>query len=201
MQGGQILLNGAPVFSGNRANPDVRRQMQVVFQDPFGSFNPRHRVDRLITEPFHTMDNPPQGGARQALISEMLTAVGLQPGDARKYIHQFSGGQRQRICIARALVMRPAMLICDEPTSALDVSIQASLLNLLKDLQAELGLTMLFISHDLAVIRQMCDRIAVMRHGKLCEVAESETLFADPQHPYTKELLRLAPKFSRDVAV
>ena len=174
--------------------------MQMIFQDPFSSLNPRMRVRDIVMEPmvYHSLAE-----AREARVvaEELLARVGLAAGAGDKYPHQFSGGQRQRICIARALVMRPAMLICDEPTSALDVSIQASLLNLLKDLQAELGLTMLFISHDLAVIRQMCDRIAVMRHGKLCEVADSETLFADPQHPYTKELLRLAPKFSRDVAV
>ncbi len=175
-------------------------EMQIIFQDPFSSLNPRMRVRDIITEPMVYHDLAEAREAR-AVAEELLARVGLAAGAGDKYPHQFSGGQRQRICIARALVMRPAMLICDEPTSALDVSIQASLLNLLKDLQAELGLTMLFISHDLAVIRQMCDRVAVMRHGKLCELADSETLFADPQHEYTKELLRLAPKFSRDVAV
>ena len=174
--------------------------MQIIFQDPFSSLNPRMRVRDIITEPM-VYHNLAEAKEARAVAEELLARVGLAEGAGDKYPHQFSGGQRQRICIARALVMRPSMLICDEPTSALDVSIQASLLNLLKDLQAELGLTMLFISHDLAVIRQMCDRIAVMRYGKLCEVADSETLFADPQHEYTKELLRLAPKFSRDVAV
>lgn len=174
--------------------------MQIIFQDPFSSLNPRMRVRDIVMEPMVYHDMAEAKEAR-AVAEELLTRVGLAPGAGDKYPHQFSGGQRQRICIARALVMRPAMLICDEPTSALDVSIQASLLNLLKDLQAELGLTILFISHDLAVIRQMCDRVAVMRYGKLCEVADSETLFAAPRHDYTKELLRLAPKFSREVAV
>lgn len=174
--------------------------MQIIFQDPFSSLNPRMRVRDIVMEPMVYHDMAEAKEARN-VAEQLLTRVGLAEGAGDKYPHQFSGGQRQRICIARALVMRPAMLICDEPTSALDVSIQASLLNLLKDLQEELGLTMLFISHDLAVIRQMCDRVAVMRYGKLCEVAESETLFADPQHEYTRELLRLAPKFSRDVAV
>ena len=173
--------------------------MQIIFQDPFSSLNPRMRVLDIVTEPM-IYHNLAEAKEARAVGEELLARVGLAPGAGDKYPHQFSGGQRQRICIARALVMRPALLICDEPTSALDVSIQASLLNLLKDLQAELGLTMLFISHDLAVIRQMCDRVAVMRYGQLCEVAEGETLFADPQHEYTRELLRLAPKFSRDVA-
>jgi len=173
--------------------------MQIIFQDPFSSLNPRMRVRDIVMEPiiYHSMAEKQEA---RAVAEELLARVGLAPEAGDKYPHQFSGGQRQRICIARALVMRPTMLICDEPTSALDVSIQASLLNLLKDLQEELGLTMLFISHDLAVIRQMCDRIAVMRYGKLCEVQESEALFANPQHEYTRELLRLAPKFSRDVA-
>ncbi len=184
-------------------DPKLRRavtDMQIIFQDPFSSLNPRMRVRDIVMEPMVYHDLAETREAR-AVAEDLLARVGLAPGAGDKYPHQFSGGQRQRICIARALVMRPAMLICDEPTSALDVSIQASLLNLLKDLQTELGLTMLFISHDLAVIRQMCDRVAVMRHGQLCEVADSEALFADPQHAYTKELLRLAPKFSRQAAV
>ena len=173
--------------------------MQIIFQDPFSSLNPRMRVRDIIAEPVihHGMAS---GAEARALAEQVLQRVGLAGDAGGKYPHQFSGGQRQRICIARALVMRPRFLICDEPTSALDVSIQASLLNLLKDLQDDLGLTMLFISHDLAVIRQMCDRIAVMRDGELCEVADSETLFEHPRHEYTQKLLRLAPKFSRAAA-
>ena len=173
--------------------------MQIIFQDPFSSLNPRMLVREIISEPVihHKMASVPEA---QDLVLDVLQRVGLPPDAALKYPHQFSGGQRQRICIARALVMRPRFLICDEPTSALDVSIQASLLNFLKDLQKDLGLTILFISHDLAVIRQMCDRIAVMRYGELCELAESETLFEHPRHEYTQELLRLMPKFGKDTA-
>ena len=150
------------------------------------------RVREIISEPVIHHGMASASEARQ-LAADVLQRGGLDADAGAKYPHQFSGGQRQRICIARALVMRPRFLICDEPTSALDVSIQASLLNLLKDLQDDLGLTMLFISHDLAVIRQMCDRIAVMRYGELCEVADSETLFEDPRHEYTRELLASIP--------
>ncbi len=173
--------------------------MQIIFQDPFSSLNPRMLVREIISEPVihHKMATVSEA---EDLVLDVLQRVGLPADAALKYPHQFSGGQRQRICIARALVMRPRFLICDEPTSALDVSIQASLLNFLKDLQKDLGLTILFISHDLAVIRQMCDRIAVMRYGELCELAESETLFENPRHEYTQELLRLMPKFGKDTA-
>ena len=173
--------------------------MQIIFQDPFSSLNPRMLVREIISEPVihHKMASVSEA---EDLVLDVLQRVGLPADAALKYPHQFSGGQRQRICIARALVMRPRFLICDEPTSALDVSIQASLLNFLKDLQKDLGLTILFISHDLAVIRQMCDRIAVMRYGELCELAESETLFENPRHEYTQELLRLMPKFGKNTA-
>ncbi len=200
-------LEGRIYYKGNEItrlarDPSLRNDnvdMQIIFQDPFSSLNPRMRVRDIIGEPVvhHGMAN---GREARELAAAVLERVGLGADAGAKYPHQFSGGQRQRICIARALVMRPRFLICDEPTSALDVSIQASLLNLLKDLQDDLGLTMLFISHDLAVIRQMCDRIAVMRYGELCEVADSETLFEHPRHEYTQELLRLMPKFSREVA-
>ena len=135
------------------------------------------------------------------IVVDLLEHVELGRAAAWKYPHEFSGGQRQRISIARALATRPRFLICDEPTSALDVSIQAQILNLLKDLQQELGLTMLFISHDLPVIRQMCDRVAVMQNGKIMEIAETETLFTAPQHPYTQRLLELMPTMNFDVAV
>jgi peptide/nickel transport system ATP-binding protein len=154
------------------------------------------RVLDIVAEPirFHKL-----AGSRaevERIVRDLLDHVGLGAKAAEKYPHEFSGGQRQRICIARALATRPRFLICDEPTSALDVSIQAQILNLLKDLQAELRLTMLFISHDLPVIRQMCDRVGVMRNGALLEVAETETLFSAPQHPYTRELLSLMPSYS-----
>ncbi len=171
-----------------------RQQMQMIFQDPYSSLNSRMRVLDIVAEPirFHKL-----AGSKAEVIEiveDLLEHVGLGRAAAKRYPHEFSGGQRQRISIARALATRPRFLICDEPTSALDVSIQAQILNLLKDLQDELGLTMLFISHDLPVIRQMCDRVAVMRNGKICEIAETEQLFEQPGHDYTRHLLELMPK-------
>jgi len=171
-----------------------RRQMQMIFQDPYSSLNPRMRVLDIVSEPiiFHQL-----AGSRsevETIVKDLLEHVGLGAQSAVRYPHEFSGGQRQRISIARALATRPRFLICDEPTSALDVSIQAQILNLLKDLQQELGLTMLFISHDLPVIRQMCDRVGVMKDGFLCELKETEVLFEKPEHEYTKHLLKLMPR-------
>lgn len=172
-----------------------RRQTQMVFQDPFSSLNGRMRVENIIAEPIIFHKQAANKTEVKSIVHELLEIVGLGTGAARKFPHEFSGGQRQRISIARALATRPRFLICDEPTSALDVSIQAQILNLLKDLQEELGLTMLFISHDLPVIRQMCDRVAVMQSGEILEIAETEALFNMPQHNYTKKLLELMPKF------
>ena len=172
----------------------LRRQMQMVFQDPFSSLNGRMRVLDIVAEPirFHRLaDNRRQV---REIVLDLLDYVGLGAAAAPRFPHEFSGGQRQRISIARALATRPRFLICDEPTSALDVSIQAQILNLLKDLQRELGLSVLFISHDLPVIRQMCDRVGVMKAGRLCEVRETEALFTDPRHEYTRHLLGLMPK-------
>lgn len=171
----------------------MRRQMQMIFQDPFSSLNSRMRVRDIVAEPikFHKLAST--NSEVNQIVDDLLEHVGLGIAAAAKFPHEFSGGQRQRISIARALATRPRFLVCDEPTSALDVSIQAQILNLLKDLQDELGLTMLFISHDLAVIRQMCNRTGVMRHGQLLEVADTEDLFDKPQHAYTKELLSLMP--------
>jgi len=172
-----------------------RRQMQMVFQDPFSSLNGRMRVRDIVAEPirFHGLAN--SRSEIRTLVMDILDVVGLGSEAAAKFPHEFSGGQRQRISIARALATRPRFLVCDEPTSALDVSIQAQILNLLKDLQQELGLTMLFISHDLPVIRQMCDRVGVMRDGSLCEVSQTEQLFTRPEHEYSKHLISLMPKF------
>ncbi|SAH86814.1 ABC transporter ATP-binding protein [Bordetella ansorpii] len=186
---------------GERALTPFRRQIQMVFQDPYSSVNPRMRVLDIVAEPirFHKLADS-EAQARR-IVADLLDVVGLGAQAAQRYPHEFSGGQRQRICIARALATRPRFLICDEPTSALDVSIQAQILNLLKDLQEQLRLTMLFISHDLPVIRQMCDRVGVMRHGQLLEVADTETLFRTPQHEYSRHLLGLMPKLqvmSRD---
>jgi len=194
--GGSVIFNGTNLteLKDEKRMNAFRRQIQMVFQDPFSSLNPRMRVLDIVAEPirFHKLaDNETQV---RSVVADLLDVVGLGASAAQRYPHEFSGGQRQRICIARALATRPRFLICDEPTSALDVSIQAQILNLLKDLQEQLGLTMLFISHDLPVIRQMCDRVGVMRHGELLEVADTETLFTTPQHAYTKHLLGLMPQ-------
>ncbi|MGX5722269.1 dipeptide ABC transporter ATP-binding protein [Shinella zoogloeoides] len=182
---------------GAKREKSVRKSLQMVFQDPYSALNPRLRINSAIAEPilFYKLAANAEEARQDART--LLEAVGLPADAGTRFSHAFSGGQRQRIAIARALGPRPSLLICDEPTSALDVSVQAQLLNLLKDLRDLAGLSMLFISHDLAVIRQMCDRIAVMKSGEIVELAETETLFTAPQHDYTKELLRLAPSLDR----
>jgi peptide/nickel transport system ATP-binding protein len=172
---------------------DLRAKMQVVFQDPYGSFNPRHRVARLVTEPFHLLDDPPRGAERAAAVARALTDVGLAPEDARKYIHEFSGGQRQRIAIARALIIRPKLIILDEAVSALDVRVRAQILDLLADLSRRYRLSYLFISHDLTVVRAIADRVMVMKAGEIVERGPTEAVFAAPEHPYTRALLAAAP--------
>jgi peptide/nickel transport system ATP-binding protein len=195
--GGHIRFAGTDLTAlhSRSAQAPYRRQMQMIFQDPFSSLNPRMRVQDIIEEPIHFHNMASSNAEAAQIVRDLLDVVGLGAAAAAKFPHEFSGGQRQRISIARALATRPRFLICDEPTSALDVSIQAQVLNLLKDLQQELNLTMLFISHDLPVIRQVCDRVGVMRHGQLLEVAQTETLFTKPQDDYTKHLLKLMPKF------
>lgn len=176
---------------------EARRGIQMIFQDPYASLNPRWRVRNIITEPVAA-----RGGDTIGLAERLLEQVGLSGADAVKYPHEFSGGQRQRICIARALAARPKLIVCDEPTSALDVSVQAQVLNLMSDLQEELGLTYLLISHDLAIVQHMADRVGVLYLGRLIEEAPRDTLFSDPKHPYTKMLLDAAPKldgFGREV--
>jgi len=172
---------------------NLGRSLQMIFQDPYSSLNSRMRVLDIVAEPIRFNKLSKDETDTRRIVDDLLEHVGLGSKAALRYPHEFSGGQRQRISIARALASRPRILICDEPTSALDVSVQATILNLLKDLQQELGLTMLFISHDLPVIRQMCDRIAVMKNGKVCEIATAEKLFTEPQHQYTQELLKLMP--------
>lgn len=194
VQSGTITLNGAPVWAENKPNLAVRRQMQVVFQDPYGSFNPRHRVSRLITEPFHLLPNPPHGDARTRKITEALEAVGLAATDADKFIHEFSGGQRQRIAIARALINDPDLIVFDEAVSALDVSVRAQVLDLLADLCRTRPLSYLFISHDLSVVRTITDRVMVMQAGKIVEQGPTEAVFTNPQHSYTQALLAAAPQ-------
>ena len=171
-----------------------RKQIQMIFQDPYSSLNGRLKVKDIIAEPI-LLHNPSINKSElDSYVADLLQSVELAKSSSDRYPHEFSGGQRQRISIARALATQPRLLVCDEPTSALDVSIQAQILNLLKDLQEQLNLTILFISHDLPVVRQMCDRIGVLRNGKLCEISDSEKLFEKPSHEYTKELLRLMPK-------
>ena len=197
VQGGEILLDGEPVFGGKTPNRAVRRKMQVVFQDPYGSFNPRWTVGRLASEPFHLLDDAPLGRAREAAISEALEKVGLSGADAGKYIHEFSGGQRQRIAIARALMIRPELIILDEAVSALDVSIRAQILDLLADLGARFGLTYLFISHDLSVVKNVTDRCLVMQAGEIVEEGATADIFARPEHAYTKELIGAVPQLPK----
>ena len=194
---GSIFFAGANIttITDRKQSNAYRRQMQMVFQDPFSSLNGRMRVERIVAEPIRFHNPKIETKEVTHIVHELLELVGLGTAAAKKFPHEFSGGQRQRISIARALATRPRFLLCDEPTSALDVSIQAQILNLLKDLQKELGLTMLFISHDLPVIRQMCDRVGVMRSGQMLETAKTEDLFTAPQHAYTKHLLELMPRF------
>jgi peptide/nickel transport system ATP-binding protein len=193
VQQGEILLGGEPVFTGHRPNRDVRRRMQVVFQDPYGSFNPRWKVGRLVAEPFHLLDDAPVGAERDAAVAQALESVGLGAADAGKYIHEFSGGQRQRIAIARALIIKPDLIILDEAVSALDVSVRAQVLDLLADLGRRFGLTYLFISHDLSVVRSITDRVLVMQAGEIVEQGPTGQVFDNPRHEYTKTLIEAAP--------
>jgi len=170
----------------------LRRRIQMVFQSPYASLNPRWRVGDILEEPLHAFDLAHGRSAER--VTELLEQVGLSPADARKFPHEFSGGQRQRISIARALASEPEFIICDEPTSALDVSVQAQVLNLLKQLQRELGLTYLFITHDLAVVATMARRIGVLQAGRLVEEGESQALFDNPKTDYTRMLIDSAPR-------
>ncbi|WP_206928918.1 ABC transporter ATP-binding protein [Roseococcus thiosulfatophilus] len=189
---GRVLFDGQDLARA-RADSAQRSRMQMIFQDPYASLNPRWRVADIIAEPIRAFGLAPSRVQEAARVAELLTQVGLSPLDGAKFPHEFSGGQRQRISIARALSSNPEFLVCDEPTSALDVSVQAQILNLMKKLQARLGLTFLFISHNLAVVRQVSDRIGVMYLGKLVELAPAETLFTTPRHPYTRALMEAIP--------
>ena len=195
---GRVVFDGRDLAEvrGSAERQKLRRRFQMIFQDPYASLNPRWRVERIIAEPIRVFGLEKDDAAIRARVAGLLGQVGLSPADGAKYPHEFSGGQRQRICIARALANRPEFLVCDEPTSALDVSVQAQILNLMRDLQDALGLTYLFISHDLAVVRHMANRVGVMYLGRLAEIADSRTLFARPRHPYTRMLLATIPSLA-----
>ncbi len=194
--GGEIFYNNLSLYNSKRKYQidKSRGQIQMIFQDPYSSLNPRFKVRDIISEPIKLFQKNITRSELTQNTHDLIDIVGMTRQSLDRYPHEFSGGQRQRISIARALATRPRLLVCDEPTSALDVSIQAQILNLLKDIQDELHLTMLFISHDLPVIRQMCNRIVVLKNGGVCETKETEELFNNPQHPYTQELIRLMPK-------
>jgi peptide/nickel transport system ATP-binding protein len=192
---GSIRFDGVEISNpAERAETTrMRRRMQMIFQDPFASLNPRWRVRDIVAEPIRVLGLAATASEFAGRVADLLTQVGLAPEDGDKYPHQFSGGQRQRISIARALSGRPEFLVCDEPTSALDVSVQAQILNLMSELQSRLGLTYLFISHNLAVVSHVANRIGVMYLGRLVEIAEAQDLFAQPKHPYTRMLLDAVP--------
>ena len=193
--GGEVTFRDAVITNmPQRAFRDYRRQMQIVFQDPYASLDPRMSIRDIVAEPLETYGVCPGKKETTQKVVELLEAVGLTSDHLYRYAHQFSGGQRQRIGIARAIALNPSFIVCDEPVSALDVSVQNQILNLLKDLQARFGLTYLFISHDLSVVRFIANRVCVMFLGRLCELGDTETIYTDPLHPYTRFLLDAIPK-------
>jgi oligopeptide transport system ATP-binding protein len=190
---GHVWFDGREVTAmGKRELRAIRREMQIVFQDPYSSLNPRLTVGSMLTEAL-TIHRLARGQAARDRVAELLRLVGLHPDHARRYPHEFSGGQRQRIGVARALAVNPRLIVADEPVSALDVSIQAQIINLLRDLQKQMGLTYLFVAHDLSVVEHISDRVAVMYLGRIAELADSESLYREPRHPYTVSLLSAIP--------
>ncbi|MBA1157144.1 oligopeptide/dipeptide ABC transporter ATP-binding protein [Microvirga mediterraneensis] len=192
---GEVMIDGVSMSSraASTERQRLRRRIQMIFQDPYASLNPRWQVDRIVAEPIRAFNLIGSEKDIADRVGELLSLVGLHPADGRKYPHEFSGGQRQRIAIARALASNAEFIVCDEPTSALDVSVQAQILNLMRDLQDRLGLTYLFISHNLAVVRHMASRIGVMYLGRIVEISNGRELFAHPKHPYTRMLLDAVP--------
>nr|WP_192926326.1 oligopeptide/dipeptide ABC transporter ATP-binding protein [Microvirga tunisiensis] len=192
---GEVAIDGVSMSSraALAERQRLRRRIQMIFQDPYASLNPRWQVDRIVAEPIRAFRLIESEKDIRDRVGELLSLVGLHPADGRKYPHEFSGGQRQRIAIARALASNAEFIVCDEPTSALDVSVQAQILNLMRDLQDRLGLTYLFISHNLAVVRHMASRIGVMYLGRIVEISNGRELFAHPKHPYTRMLLDAVP--------
>ena len=190
---GQVRFAGQEILAmPERAFRSLRREIQMIFQDPFNSLNPRQRVESIIAEPLEIHCREMSRADRRSQVAELLTQVGLPREAATRYPHEFSGGQRQRIGIARALAARPKFIVCDEPVSALDVSVQAQIVNLLQDLQEQLGLAYLFIAHDLAVVEHISDHVLVMHHGVIVESASAEAIYREPQHEYTRRLLAAA---------
>jgi len=191
---GTITFEGQDIthLKPNEMRP-IRSQMQIIFQDPYSALNPRQTVGRIIAAPFEIQGIEPSGGTKRA-VQELMERVGLNPEHYNRYPHEFSGGQRQRIGIARAIALKPKLIVADEPVSALDVSIQAQVINLLADLSKEDNISIVFIAHDLSVVQHISDRVAVMYLGKIMEIGKSEEIFAKPTHPYTKALLSAAPK-------
>jgi oligopeptide/dipeptide ABC transporter ATP-binding protein len=198
---GSVRFDGREIatLKSNDIKP-LRREMQMIFQDPYSSLNPRRTVGTIISDPFAIHGMHQGKGERKRVVQELMDTVGLNPEHYNRYPHEFSGGQRQRIGVARALALKPKLIVADEPVSALDVSIQAQILNLLRDLQREFGLTLIFIAHDLSVVRHMCDRVAVMYLGKVVELANSDQLYSHPRMPYTGALMSAVPVADPDMA-
>ncbi len=191
--GGSIEFDGEDITDAKGSHlRKLRRQMQMVFQDPYGSLNPRHTVGSIIAAPYEIQNIKPDEGVKRA-VQDLMARVGLNPEHYNRYPHEFSGGQRQRIGVARAIALKPQLIVCDEPVSALDVSIQAQVVNLLEEIQDELDLSYIFVAHDLSVVRHISDRVVVMYLGKVMEVADRDTLYEMPQHPYTQALLSAVP--------